>query len=130
MIKEFRDFILRGNIIELAVAFVIGAAFTAVVMAFVTYVINPIIAAAGGDDSIGLGVTLISSNPATRIDFGAFIGALTTFLITAAVVFFIFVRPMNARTARLAKPEEPKQPDRPADVILLEEIRDLLRQRA
>lgn len=127
MIKEFRDFVLRGNVIELAVAIVIGSAFTALVTAFVTYIITPVVAALGGDNSIGLGWKIIESNPATRVDVGAVIGALITFLVTAAVVFFIFVRPMNTLAARLAPPSRPEEPVKPADVVLLEEIRDLLR---
>ena len=127
MIKEFRDVVLRGNVIELAVAIVIGSAFTALVTAFVTFIITPVIATLGGSDTVGLSVLLIDSNEATRLDVGAVIGAVITFLITAAVVFFIFVRPMNALAARLAPPAAAQQPAKPADVVLLEEIRDLLR---
>lgn len=100
MIKEFRDFLMRGNVIDLAVAVVIGAAFTAVVTAFVDSIINPSIAAIGGQPDFAaytIGPILI----------GNFINALIAFLITAAVVFFVIVKPMNAAVKRYQKPDAP-----------------------
>ncbi len=126
MFKEFRDFVLRGNIIELAVAVVIGTAFTAVIGTIVDNVINPVIAAAGGSNINGLAVQLVDGNDASVIDFGAVLTAIITFLITAAVVFFVFVRPVNTIAARFTAPAEPVVA-RSEDVLLLEEIRDLLR---
>jgi large conductance mechanosensitive channel len=129
MLKGFKDFILRGNVIELAIAVVIGTAFTALVSAFTKNIINPVIAAAGGVQADGLGFRIWPDNPATFVDFGAVITALVTFLITAAVVYFIFVAPMNKINSivknRLAT-EEPEEEPIPTDTALLAEIRDLL----
>lgn len=131
MLKGFKDFILRGNVIELAIAVVIGTAFTALVTAFTKNIINPVIAAAGGVQADGLGFRIWQDNPATFVDFGAVITALVTFVITAAVVYFIFVAPMNKINSlvksRLAT-EEPEEEPIPADTALLAEIRDLLAQ--
>src|SRR5438132_132237 len=95
MLKGFKDFVLRGNIIELSIAVVVGTAFTALVAAFTTNIVNPIIAAAGGVNAEGLGFAIWADNPKTFVNFGAVITAFITFLITAAVVYFIFVAPMN-----------------------------------
>lgn len=126
MLKGFKDFILRGNVVELAIAVVIGGAFTALVGAFTEKIINPIIAAAGGANNIGLGFRIIGDNPATFVDIGALITGIITFLITAAVVYFIFVVPMNKMSERRKRGEEPA-PVEPTDTELLTEIRDLLR---
>jgi large conductance mechanosensitive channel len=97
MLEEFRDFVLRGNVVELAVAVVIGAAFGAVVTAFVASFITPLIAAIGGKpDFASLAFTINGS----RFTYGAFFNALLSFLIIAAVVFFFVVRPLNALMAR------------------------------
>ncbi|MFK4641066.1 large conductance mechanosensitive channel protein MscL [Paenarthrobacter histidinolovorans] len=133
MFKGFKDFILRGNVIELAIAVVIGSAFTALVGAFTNHIINPVIAAAGGMNAEGLGFRIWADNPATFIDFGAVLTALVTFVITAAVVYFIFVAPMNKINSlvkdRLST-EEPEEEPLPADTALLAEIRDLLKDAA
>jgi large conductance mechanosensitive channel len=101
MLKEFRDFILRGNVIELAVAVVIGAAFGALVAALVSSFITPLIAAIGGKpDFSALAFTINGS----RFTYGVFLNALISFLIVAAVIFFFVVRPLNLLMARL-KPE-------------------------
>jgi large conductance mechanosensitive channel len=103
MLKEFRDFVLRGNVVELAVAVVIGAAFGAVVTAFVSSFVTPLIAAIGGKpDFSSLAFTINGS----RFTYGAFFNALLSFLIIAAVVFFFVVKPLNALMARY-KPEAP-----------------------
>ncbi|MCQ9343910.1 large conductance mechanosensitive channel protein MscL [Corynebacterium sp. 153RC1] len=131
MLKGFKDFILRGNVVELAVAVVIGSAFTAIVTAFSDYIINPMIASIGGADVSGLGFHIISSNPATFVDFGAVITAAINFLIVAAVVYFILVAPMNKlnemQAARKGVQEEPEAPAS-IEAELLTEIRDLLKQ--
>ena len=101
MLKEFRDFVLRGNVVELAVAVVIGAAFGALVAAFVSSFITPLIAAIGGKpDFSALAFTINGS----RFTYGVFFNAVISFLIIAAVIFFFVVRPLNAMMARL-KPE-------------------------
>jgi large conductance mechanosensitive channel len=103
MLKEFRDFVLRGNVVELAIAVVIGAAFGAVVTAFVASFITPLIAAIGGKpDFSSLAFTINGS----RFTYGSFFNALLSFLIIAAVIFFFVVRPLNTLMARL-KPEPP-----------------------
>jgi large conductance mechanosensitive channel len=98
MLKEFRSFILRGNLVDLAVAVVLGAAFTAVVNALVKDLVTPIIAAVGGKpDFSRLTFTINGSEFA----YGDFINAVLTFVIVAAVVFFLVVKPVNALMARL-----------------------------
>jgi large conductance mechanosensitive channel len=126
MLKGFRDFIMRGNVIDLAVAFVIGAAFTALVQAFVKGLIDPIVRIAMGGSADNLGGTITVSGQV--IDFGLIINAIITFLITAAVVYFVFVAPMNAYRKRTAKPAE--EAPEAEEVALLREIRDALRQQA
>lgn len=136
--KGFKDFILRGNVIELAVAVVVGTAFTAIVTAFSTSVISPIIAATGGSPEFGLGFHIIKNNPATYVDIGAVITAAINFLIIAAVVYFLMILPMNKlaelpkkrhSTATPTAPEKEK-PTADPQLALLEEIRDLLRDTA
>lgn len=101
MLKEFRQFILRGNLVDLAVAVVIGAAFTAVVNALVKDLVTPIIAAVGGKpDFANLAFTINDS----RFAYGDFLNALITFLLVAAVVFFLVIKPVNALLERF-KPE-------------------------
>jgi large conductance mechanosensitive channel len=92
ILKDFRAFILRGNLVDLAVAVVIGAAFTAVVNALVRDIITPIVAAIFGEPSFeSLAFTINGS----RFAYGDFLNAILTFLIVAAVVFFLVVRPVN-----------------------------------
>jgi large conductance mechanosensitive channel len=131
--KGFKDFILRGNVIELSIAVVVGTAFTALVAAFTTNIVNPIIAAAGGVQTEGLGFHIWPGNDKTFVNIGGVLTAFVTFLITAAVVYFIFVAPMNRINSlvkqRLAT-EEPEEEPLPADTALLAEIRDLLTKMA
>ncbi len=99
MLKEFRQFILRGHLIDLAVAVVIGTAFGAVVTALVEDMITPLIGAIGGQpDFSELTFTINGS----RFQYGDFINALLVFAIVAAVVFFFVIRPVNALMARFA----------------------------
>jgi large conductance mechanosensitive channel len=123
VLREFRDFVLRGNVVELAVAFVIGAAFTSVVNGFVSSFITPLIAAVGGKTDFG---DLYFTISGARFKYGAFLDVLLSFLITAAVVFFLVVRPMNALMARAARREELASEAPSEEVALLTEIRDLL----
>ncbi len=124
MIKEFREFILRGSVVDLAVAVVIGAAFGAVVTALVSDFITPLIAAIGGQPDFGdLKFTINKS----AFMYGHFLNAVVSFLIIAAVIFFLIVRPLNMLAAR--RKREATEPEAPAeDVRLLTEIRDLLAQ--
>ncbi len=126
MVKGFREFIMRGNVIDLAVAVVIGVAFGAIVTTFVDKIVNPIIQSIGGGD-VGLGFEIRDGNPKTLVDIGAVITATINFILIAAVVYLILVVPMNKlqerRKAGLV--EEPAAPAE--DVIILTEIRDLLR---
>ena len=131
MLQGFKDFILRGNVIELAVAVVVGSAFQAVVDTFVSAIVTPIINAAGSPESSGLGFSLRSDSAEmaqnTFINFSTIINALIVFIITAAVVYFIFVLPMNKLSERRKKGIEP-EPEAPSEeIILLQEIRDELR---
>ena len=129
MLKGFKDFILRGNVIELSIAVVVGTAFTALVSAFTSNIVNPILAAAGGVQTQGLGFHIWPGNDKTFVNIGAVVTAFLTFLITAAVVYFIFVAPMN-RINRMVKSRlsaaEPEEEPIPADTALLAENRDLL----
>ena len=127
MLKGFKEFIMRGNVIELAVGVVIGAAFTAIVTAFSDNIINPLIASLGGADFSGFGFHIISGNDATFVDFGAFITAAINFLLIAAVVYFIIVAPMNKldEVQKCRKGVDPEEPA-PTETELLSEIRDLL----
>jgi large conductance mechanosensitive channel len=104
MIKGFRDFILRGNVIDLAVAVVIGAAFGAVVKAFVDNILTPIIAAIFGQpDFSGLRFTINGS----VFQYGLFINALVSFLLIAAAIYFVVVVPMNKLAERRARGADP-----------------------
>jgi len=126
VVKGFREFIMRGNVIDLAVAVVIGVAFGAIVTTFVEKIVNPIIQSIGGGE-VGLGFEIRDGNAKTLVDIGAVITATINFILIAAVVYFILVVPMNKlqerRKAGLV--EEPAAPAE--DVIILTEIRDLLR---
>ena len=114
VLKGFRDFLMRGNIIELAIAVVIGTAFTALVASFSKFIINPIIASIGGHSVNGLAFYLVPGNAATLVDIGGVLTAAINFVITAAVVYFIFVVPMNKLAERRKKNLEPVavDPDR------------------
>ena len=126
MLKGFRDFIMRGNVVDLAIAVVIGAAFGAVVTALVEDLITPLIAAIGGQhDFSALTFTLHDST----FKYGAFINAVIAFLFIAAAIYFLVVMPLNRLAERRAAKVEAGLPDpepKPEEIILLEQIRDLL----
>lgn len=126
MFKGFKDFILRGNVVDLAVAVVIGTAFATIVSAFTAGIIKPLINAVTPPSSPGLSVQIVAGKDSTIIDFAAVITAAINFLIVAAVVYFVIVLPLNTLKERRKKGEEPG-PAEPTDVELLIEIRDLLR---
>jgi large conductance mechanosensitive channel len=127
VIKGFKDFLMRGNIVDLAIAVVIGTAFTALVKSFTDSFVYPIVNVIMGGGGTGGTVKLDDHN---RLLFGAFINAVITFLITAAVVYFIFVVPMKVLAERRKRGEEVAPTVIPEDVALLQEIRDLLAQRS
>ncbi|OXM73380.1 MULTISPECIES: large-conductance mechanosensitive channel protein MscL [Amycolatopsis] len=130
MLKGFKDFLMRGNVIELAVAVVIGTAFTAIVTAFTNGLIKPLINAIGGSDAAkGLGFNVLRENDSTFLDFGGVINAAINFVIVAAVVYFLLVLPMKKIQERRKRGQE-EGPAEPTDVELLTEIRDLLRQQS
>jgi large conductance mechanosensitive channel len=132
--KGFKEFILRGNVIDLAVAVVIGAAFTGIVTGLVEGVFNPVIALIfNADDLSGAGITLRPASAPGAEDgivlaWGRVISALIQFLLVATVVYFALVLPMNYLKKRRAKGlEEPSAPAAPTEAELLTEIRDLLK---
>jgi len=119
MFKGFRDFILRGNVIDLAVAFIMGVAFNAIVASLVGDVLNPLIAATIGKPDFSNVILHVGGG---QIKVGNFFNALVSFLIVAAVVYFAIVAPMNALQARLKKPAAPAAPATKACPECLSEI--------
>lgn len=139
MLKEFKDFIMRGNVVDLAVAVVTGAAFGAIVTSMVNDLIMPIVGAlTGGVDFTNYFTGLSKSVTAPTLAeakkqgavlaWGNFLQMLVNFLIVAAVLFLV-VKGMNVLKDRVTKPATPEAPKKPADILLLEEIRDLLAKR-
>lgn len=123
MFKGFKDFLLRGNVVDLAVAVIIGAAFGLVVSAFATDFIGGLIAAAGGVPDIGsVGFEVNGGN----IIIGTTITAIINFIIVAGVVYFVVVVPVNKLMERRKRGEEPEVEAPSEDIVLLQQIRDLL----
>jgi large conductance mechanosensitive channel len=122
MLKGFRDFIARGNVIDLAVAVVIGAAFTNVVNAFSSSFLEPLIKVISGGKELSGSFTIAK----VKFEWSAFVNAVIAFLIAAATVYFLVVLPMNKLAERRKRGEEP-EPEAPSDEVrLLTEIRDAL----
>ncbi|MBA3251612.1 MAG: large conductance mechanosensitive channel protein MscL [Geodermatophilaceae bacterium] len=121
MLKGFKDFLFRGNVVDLAVAVVIGVAFAALVTAFTEAFLNPLINLLGGGGVDG-GTFTVNQQV---FDWGGFVNAVITFALTAAVVYVVVVVPMKTIQERRARGEE-AGPAAPTDVELLAEIRDLL----
>ena len=127
MLTGFKNFIMRGNVIDLAVAFVLGVAFASVVDTIVNGLINPLIAAVFGRVSLDDALVVEVNN--AQFYFGAVLGALINFLAIAAAVYLLVVLPMNKLAERRKAGLEP-EPEAPAeDILLLQEIRDLLAKR-
>ncbi len=123
MLKGFKDFIMRGNVVDLAVGVVIGAAFTAVVTAFTNAFLKPLIQLISGGRGVDAGAFKIRDIP---FDWASFVNAIITFLLTAAALYFLVVFPLNKLAERRARGEEPP-PSAPSEEIkLLSEIRDAL----
>jgi large conductance mechanosensitive channel len=146
MFEDFKKFILKGNVVDLSTGVIIGAAFTSIVTAFTKGIVEPILALAGGGPQPKLTIPIMEKlvevteknaagqdvtravNKLIELDLGIIIGAVVSFLITAAVVFFVIIKPMNKLvelSQRGKAPEAP--PEDPADIKLLSEIRDLLK---
>ena len=125
MLKGFKEFILRGNVIELAVAVVIGAAFTAVINQLVESFLNPLVRVILGGSAASGTFTLRGQ----VFDYGKFVNALIAFVLTAAAVYFFVVLPVNKVSERRARGREPKPEEMGDEVRLLTEIRDELRER-
>ncbi|WP_222265600.1 large conductance mechanosensitive channel protein MscL [Modestobacter marinus] len=122
MFKGFKDFLLRGNVVELAVAVVIGTAFTAVVTSFTESFLQPLIGLVGGGGVKGGTVTVDGQD----FTWGSFVNQMITFVLTAAVIYFVVVLPLKTITERRRRGEE-AGPVPPTQVELLAQIRDLLR---
>lgn len=149
ILEEFKKFILKGNVVDLATGVIIGAAFTGIVTAFTKGIVEPLLALAGGGPKPNLTIPIMTRlvevteknaagqdithtiNKLIELDVGGIIGAVISFLITAAVVFFVIVKPMN-KLMTLSQPAKPDSapPPVPEDIQLLTEIRDLLKARA
>jgi large conductance mechanosensitive channel len=125
VVSGFREFVLRGNAIELAVGVVIGAAFNALVTSVVTYLINPIVGAIFGKPDFNALWDITLRHGAT-ISVGHILTALVQFLIVAVAVYFVIVLPMNKLNERMAGKKETVAAAPTPDVQLLTEIRDLL----
>jgi large conductance mechanosensitive channel len=118
----FKDFIMRGNVIDLATGVIIGGAFGKIVESVTGDVVTPLIAYMGGQPDF----SAIQAGP---IGLGKLINAIVGFLITAGVVYFVIVKPYSAMQAKLFPPAAPGEPATPPDIQLLSEIRDLLKKR-
>lgn len=125
MIGEFKEFVAKGNVIMLAVGFIMGVAFQAVVNSLVEKVIMPIVAIPFGEPSFDQLTLTVNGSV---IEWGAFVTSAVVFLLTALAVFLFIVKPYNAYTARFATPEE-EAVTTAIEIELLTEIRDTLRSR-
>ncbi len=130
MIQEFKDFIAKGNVMDMAVGIIIGAAFTAIVTSLVDDLINPIISLfMGGLDFSGMGVPLGEGEDAAVFAYGNFIMALINFLIIAWVVFLLVKMVNRVKDAAATEEEEaPAEDPGPSEKDLLVEIRDALQK--
>lgn len=154
MLDEFKKFILKGNVVDLSTGVIIGAAFTGIVTAFSKGIVEPILACFGGGPSPKLTIPIKETmvqvaklgadgkpvmengkelmetvKKVIELDIGGIVGAVISFLITAAVVFFVIVKPVNKLMAMMKKKEaDAPPPAPPADIVLLAEIRDLLKK--
>jgi large conductance mechanosensitive channel len=127
IVSEFKDFVTRGNVIDLAVAVVVGAAFTGVVNALAEGILTPLVAMFAGKDFSELHFTINGS----AFFYGLVINAAIEFVLVAAAIFFFVVKPLNVLNERFRRGEDAPAPSPPTDeAILLAEIRDLLRSQA
>lgn len=130
MIKEFKTFIMRGNVVDMAVGIIVGAAFGKIVSSFVNDVLMPPIGLAiGGVDFTSLKFTLqeaVGEAPAVTINYGNFVQSVVDFLIVAFAIFMVVKLMNKLKKKEEEKPAAPAAP--PADIQLLSEIRDLLKK--
>lgn len=126
MLKGFRDFLMRGNVVDLAVAVIVGAAFTSIVTALNKGVITQLIAAVGGVENLSKEVVKLGETP---IYWGSVVQAALNFVIVAAIVYFAIVVPMNSVQERFNAREVEPEATLTKDQELLAEIRDLLAKR-
>lgn len=122
VLKGFKDFLLRGNVVDLAVAVVVGAAFTAVVTAFTNAFLKPLIQLVSGGGEFA-GKIVVND---VQFDYATFINSVVTFVLTAAVIYFLVVYPLKWLQERRRRGEEVGEPEQ-TDAEVLVEIRDLLR---
>ncbi|MCH7232446.1 large conductance mechanosensitive channel protein MscL [Glycomyces sp. L485] len=126
MIKGFKEFLMRGNVVELAVAVVMGAAMTALVASFGEAFLNPLITLFTGGAAIGGSFRV----DGVEFPYGVFLNGLLVFFLTAVAVYFVIVLPFNKIRARIMTHEEEAKVEREEQIVLLEQIRDaLLEQR-
>ena len=150
-LAEFKKFILKGNVIDLSTGVIIGAAFTGIVTAFTKGIVEPLLALAGGGPQPKLTIPIMKKlvdvteknaagqevihtvNKLIELDIGGIIGAVVSFLITSAVVFFVIIKPMNKlveiSNKNASEEKEIAPPPIPEDIKLLTEIRDLLKNK-
>jgi large conductance mechanosensitive channel len=129
MLKEFRDFIARGNVMDMAVGIIMGAAFTAIVTSMVDDLVNPLIGLfTGGVDFSSHAISVGDGENAATFRYGNFINAVIKFIIVAWVVFLLVKGVNRVKEAAIAEAEKPKkeEPEAPSPEQLLVEIRDLL----
>jgi large conductance mechanosensitive channel len=123
MLRGFKDFIMRGNVVDLAVGIVIGAAFTALVTSFTGSFLQPVIRRLNGSALTGGKIRIGGGQ---FIDWAGFVNAAITFLLTAAVLYFLVVYPMNRLAERRRRGEEPPPAAPSEEIKLLTDIRDAL----
>jgi large conductance mechanosensitive channel len=125
MLRGFKDFIMRGNVVDLAVGIVIGAAFTSLVSQFTDSFLNPLIQVFGGESKPGKSGASFTVRGA-NFDYGRFANAIITFVLTAAALYFLVVYPMNKLAERRRRGQEPPPKAPSEEIKLLTEIRDAL----
>lgn len=135
MLNEFKKFILKGNVVDLSTGVIIGAAFGTIVTAFTKGIIEPLLKLLGGNPNVSLGIKIgefvneKNEKLPNMLDIGMIINAIIGFIITAAVIFFVIVKPANKLMAMMQKEEAAGPAPAPAaDIVLLTEIRDLLKK--
>ncbi|MBL9179894.1 MAG: large conductance mechanosensitive channel protein MscL [Verrucomicrobiaceae bacterium] len=134
MLNEFKQFIFKGNVVDLSTGVIIGAAFGTIVTAFTKGIIEPLLKALGGNPNVSLGIKIgefvneKGEKLPNMLDIGMVINAAIGFVITAAVIFLVIVKPMNKLMTMMKKQEEAAPAAPAADIVLLTEIRDLLKK--